>query len=341
MEVVRDAKLEPGESLLIVADQFEELFRYQRQAAAGNDPAEAASRAALFVSLLLQAAERFDCPVYVVLTMRSDFLGDCSQFPGLPEALSRSQYLIPRLTREQRREAIERPLHLAGIGISQPLTQQLLNDSSDEAALRGAGAVARGGMPDPLPVLQHGLMRICEYWKQAGAQGDLDLTHYDAVGGIKDALNQHAESIYEKLGAAGKVWAAKIFRCLTVTEAGRAVRRPTRLDRLYEIAGAASDVRPQRNRYGVAQLPRPRQFSSCVEFTGGIEARGSDRHSARKSHLEMATAARTGCVRKRSAPSGISTWSRMPAASAKEKSGLWRDPNARPCARDTAHRGLE
>ena len=86
VQVVRDAKLESGESLLIVADQFEELFRYQRQAVSGNDPAETASKAALFVSLLLQAAERFDCPVYVVLTMRSDFLGDCSQFSGLPEA---------------------------------------------------------------------------------------------------------------------------------------------------------------------------------------------------------------------------------------------------------------
>ena len=92
VDVVRGANLEPGESLLIVADQFEELFRYQRQTAAGNDAADAASAAALFVSLLLQATERFDCPVYVVLTMRSDFLGDCSQFAGLPEALSRSQH---------------------------------------------------------------------------------------------------------------------------------------------------------------------------------------------------------------------------------------------------------
>jgi len=242
VDVVRGANLEPGESLLIVADQFEELFRYQRQTAAGNDAADAASAAALFVSLLLQATERFDCPVYVVLTMRSDFLGDCSQFAGLPEALSRSQYLIPRLTREQRQQAIERPLQLAGIGITRPLVQRLLNDSSDEAALLGAGAIARGGMPDPLPVLQHALMRICENWKQAGDRGDLDLQRYAAVGGIQDALNQHADSIYDKLGASGQAWAAKIFRCLTATEAGRPVRRPTRLDRLYEIAGAATDA---------------------------------------------------------------------------------------------------
>ncbi len=242
VEVVRASKLDPGESLLIVADQFEELFRYQRQAAGGDSAAEAASKAALFVSLLLQAAERFDSRIYVVLTMRSDFLGDCSQFPGLPEALSHSQYLISRLNREQRQQAIERPLHLAGAGITTPLVEQLLNDSGDEAVT--PGAIARGGTPDPLPVLQHALMRTFGQWKAGGAQGDLDLSHYEAVGGIPDALNRHAESIYGKLAAAGQLWAEKIFRCLTSTESGRPVRRPTRLNRLYTIVGAVSDVRP-------------------------------------------------------------------------------------------------
>ena len=41
-----------------------------------------------------------------MLTMRSEFLGDCTQFPGLAEALNRSQYLIPRLTLDQRQAAL-------------------------------------------------------------------------------------------------------------------------------------------------------------------------------------------------------------------------------------------
>ncbi len=48
-------------------------------------------------------------PVYVVLTMRSDFLGDCAQFQGLPEAVNDGQYLIPRMTRDERRFAITGP----------------------------------------------------------------------------------------------------------------------------------------------------------------------------------------------------------------------------------------
>jgi hypothetical protein len=150
VETVRDAKLAREESLLAVADQFEEIFRYQRQMAGADEGAEAA----LLVNLLLTGAARPDAPIYVVLTMRSDFLGDCAHFPGLPEALSESQYLIPRLTREQRRQAIEEPLRLFGASMTPQLVEQLLNDSGDEISDPTVGAQYRGGAPDPLPVLQ-------------------------------------------------------------------------------------------------------------------------------------------------------------------------------------------
>ena len=99
-----------------------------------------------FVNLLLTAARRPDAPVYVVLTMRSDFLGDCAQFPGLPEALSESQYLIPRLAREQRRQAIVEPLRLFGATMTPQLIEQLLNDSGDEAR-RPRARRSRVGFP--------------------------------------------------------------------------------------------------------------------------------------------------------------------------------------------------
>ncbi len=59
-------------------------------------------------------AEQRSLPIYVVLTMRTDFLGDCDLFYGLPEALNRGRYLVPRMTREQLREAVECPALLLG-----------------------------------------------------------------------------------------------------------------------------------------------------------------------------------------------------------------------------------
>jgi hypothetical protein len=223
VDAVEDAGLAPGESVLVVVDQFEELFRYRRQAYRDDGGAEAA----LFVSMLLAAADQFGAPVYIVLTMRSDFLGECTEFPGLAETLSRSQYLIPRLTREQRRQAIEKPLRLAGAGIATRCLQQVLNDWGDEATT------------DPLPLLQHALARTFERWKESGGgQRDLDLADYEAAKGMQGALNAHAAAIFAALDDTGKLWAQKIFRALTATELGRRIRRPTRLERLYQIVGA-------------------------------------------------------------------------------------------------------
>ena len=220
VRVVERARLQAGESLLIVVDQFEELFRFRKE----SQSKDGGAQAALFVRSLLSAVETFGVPVYVAITMRSDYLGDCAQFTGLTEALNRGQYLVPRLTREQRRQAIEEPAAMAGLSIEPRLVQRFLNDAGDD--------------PDQLPVLAHALMRTFTAWKAGGANGPIDLEHYEQAGGIGAALDNHGNTILAGLGAAGELWAQKVFRCLTITENGRDVRRPARLSRIYEVTGA-------------------------------------------------------------------------------------------------------
>ena len=82
IDIREQAALEPGVNLLVVVDQFEELFRYRQVGNPGSRDAEKTADAAAFVNLLLEARERADLRIFVVLTMRSDFLGDCTQFPG-------------------------------------------------------------------------------------------------------------------------------------------------------------------------------------------------------------------------------------------------------------------
>lgn len=216
-EVVARAGLTKGESLLIIVDQFEELFRF-------DVTRDEEANAALFVSLLLAAAQQREAAVYVVLTMRSEFLGRCAEFNGLVEALNRSQYLVPRLTRDQRQEAVERPLKLFGISATPALVQQVLNDAGED--------------PDQLPVLQHVLVRSFREWKREGASGPLDLRHYLAVGEIAGALDRHGDEILAGLTEPQRATTEKLFRSLTVAQGGVALRRPRRIRQLHEIAGA-------------------------------------------------------------------------------------------------------
>ena len=77
VNLLREARLREHEKLLLVVDQFEELFRFRATQKGSLDEASA------FVKLLLEAARQRELSIYIVLTMRSDFLGDCAQFQGL------------------------------------------------------------------------------------------------------------------------------------------------------------------------------------------------------------------------------------------------------------------
>ncbi|NIP94954.1 MAG: ATP-binding protein, partial [Akkermansiaceae bacterium] len=82
VEAVQHSDLEKGTQVVVLVDQFEEIFRLSRRGLTTQDTAVS------FVRLLLEASKQREVPIYIVLTMRSDYLGDCSQFRGLAEAVN-------------------------------------------------------------------------------------------------------------------------------------------------------------------------------------------------------------------------------------------------------------
>ncbi|MEO8621236.1 MAG: hypothetical protein ABI625_09230, partial [bacterium] len=235
--------LGPNENLLLLVDQFEEVFAFRghtQDDAADADPARRKERAqrreeaADFVDLLLALSERRELPIYVVLTMRTDFLGDCDVFYGLPEAMNLSQYLIPRLSRQQLREAIEGPALLMRAGVAARLLDKLLNDLGDRF--------------DRLPVLQHALMRTWDAWERDGKIGPVDLQHFREAGELDGALSQDAQmALHEALTGPDAVSdpnvVTMIFKQLTDTDVSlRRVRRPVRLSELAAVAAVPVDT---------------------------------------------------------------------------------------------------
>ena len=228
--------------LLIVCDQFEEVFRYAEQGAA--------LEAALFVGLLLAsstayplAAQHISERIYVVITMRSDFLGDCAQFAGLAEAINQGLYLTPRLNSQQLRAAIEEPAFVCDGDIEPALVSQLLDDADTN--------------PDQLPLLQHSLMRL---WDLANPTNptpspmgegrervpQLTLNHYhqlanaheskhetDGLNFLSFILSNHADEVYNALSPRQQTLAEHLFRLLTAQDLEkRDTRRPQTLAKL-------------------------------------------------------------------------------------------------------------
>ena len=237
-----DGHLPADTNLLLLVDQFEELFRYQDYA--GREEAEA------FAALLLESARQAKVPIYVTLTMRSEYLGACALVDGLAEAISTGMVLIPRMMREQCRSAIVGPAALCGFKIADELTNRLLNDLAafapwdDRSTRDQLDRLARRA--DQLPLLQYCLNRM---WTRARDDAPdapivLTLADYERIGGLGGALNAHADEVLHGLGDDCRAVAKAVFRALTEgSAASDAVRRPTRFDELVAICGDEERVR--------------------------------------------------------------------------------------------------
>lgn len=154
-------------NLLVIVDQFEEFFTNPENFS-NETPSEDSQ---VVVNLALETARialKRNLPVYVVCTMRSDFIGQCVAFRGLPEYIGFSQFFVPRLKRKDFKQVIEEPAILSGNRISQRLIERIVYDLAEGV--------------DQLPVLQHALSQI---WL-AASQGseEMDLIHYAMVGGM-------------------------------------------------------------------------------------------------------------------------------------------------------------
>ena len=191
------------------------MFRYRERIAA--DEADA------FVSLLLASVGQTEVPIYVVLTMRSDYLGDCIVFHGLPEAVSNSQYLTPRLTRDELALAIGGPARVFGGQVEPRLLNRLINDFGTDS--------------DQLPLLQHALARLWIRCSVNSATPMLSVGDYEAIGGLAASLSLHGEEILNELTPEQRRIAEIMFRRLSGTEDHRRdVRSPAEIQEVAKIA---------------------------------------------------------------------------------------------------------
>jgi WD40 repeat protein/energy-coupling factor transporter ATP-binding protein EcfA2 len=249
---------------LVLVDQFEEIFRFADLRAEGNHDFVTASQhrdeATAFVRLLLNGVNSGEVPVHIVLTMRSDFIGECAHFQDLPEAVTHSQYLVPGLTRDQRAEAIRRPVEHAGGRIEPSLIQRALNDTTED--------------PDQLPILQHAMMRC---WQVSASRAveerrgapKLTLDDYVKIGGVVNALSFHANELLAELvhetrlsplSISVETIAKRIFQALTdVDQYGRVSRRPQRFEALVKCISSIepTDEANQAARLVVSRFAQP------------------------------------------------------------------------------------
>jgi len=241
-ETLRQARSQSRTALLLIVDQFEEIFRYRSY----PDPFGPIK----FVDSLTKALQNTGDGVYVVLTMRSDYLGDCARFADLAERINESSFLTPRLTREEQRMVIELPLRRFDAAIEAELVNVLLNEKVKDG--RDRQDPAEEG-PDKLPLMQHALQQLWEAatertkGEQEGALPRLMLKDFEQLakprpirtapnhrsgrsvigqieGPLQQILDNHCEEVYEsvvKSNEERRRVVERLFKSLTNRDRGK------------------------------------------------------------------------------------------------------------------------
>ncbi|MBP9927200.1 MAG: hypothetical protein KBF45_14560, partial [Cyclobacteriaceae bacterium] len=219
VELTRYLQSSKSDNVFFLIDQFEELFRYK-----DSDNEDFTNESIAYVNLLLNAVGQRDVPAYISLSMRSDFIGECASFHGLAQMINTSNYLVPQMTRDQKRLAIEGPVAVGGGRISQRLVKRLLSDIGDNQ--------------DQLPILQHALMRTWDYWVANREDSEpMDIRHYNAIGRIAQALSLHANEAYDELSTKEKEIAEALFKSLSEKSSETLeLRRPARVSEVALLA---------------------------------------------------------------------------------------------------------
>jgi tetratricopeptide (TPR) repeat protein len=163
--------------LLLVIDQFEEIFTQCRQ--------EEERRA--FIENLLQAADPNDMrPITILLTLRADFYAQLSIQDALRELVSQNQEFIGAMSRQELSRAILQPAALGNWKVQEGLVEVMLDDLGSE--------------PGALPLLSHALL---ETWKRRRGRV-MTLSGYIASGGVHGAIAQTAETVFRQRLTAGQ-----------------------------------------------------------------------------------------------------------------------------------------
>ncbi|MFD5148111.1 DNA-binding protein [Streptomyces sp. NPDC058401] len=192
-----------GETWLIV-DQFEELFTLC------TDPDERRE----FLEGLL-AARHPGSRIRVVLGVRADFYANFLAHPALAEAARAATLPVGPLTPDEMRGAIVRPAAAAGLTVERALTARLVEEVTRE--------------PGSLPLLSHALL---ETWRRRRGR-TLTLAGHEAAGGLRGALAQTAEEVYEALGPDRAPVARRLLlNLITPGDGAPDTRRPVPRDTL-------------------------------------------------------------------------------------------------------------
>jgi WD40 repeat protein/DNA-binding SARP family transcriptional activator len=219
--------LPPGSALLLVVDQFEELF---------TQTADDEARRRFLAGLTALAGDPH-APARVLVTLRADFLDHPLRYAEFGELLRNGMVAVAAPSEDELAEAIERPARRVGVRFEPGLVSQIVADVRDQ--------------PGALPLLQYALTELFA----ARTRDVLTLESYLATGGVVGALGRRAEDLYGRLRPSAQAACRHVFlRLVSADPDAQDTRRRVRRSELRQLELETGAVEEILARYGEHRL---------------------------------------------------------------------------------------
>ena len=179
LDMMVDVTGQADKPLLMVIDQFEELFTLTSNRDYQNN----------FLNQIIQVVRLGRTEFRLLLTMRSDFVPHALGFSKFGEVLEQAFCSLTAMTREELCRVIEEPAKRQGVSLQDGLVTTVLDDVFFDGG--------EEGILGRLPLLEFALTLL---WEK---QENLTLVHsaYEVIGKVKGALVLHAEQVFSKYTA--------------------------------------------------------------------------------------------------------------------------------------------
>jgi WD40 repeat protein/DNA-binding SARP family transcriptional activator len=193
----------PTESLLALKPRGRQTLVVDQAEEAITACADIEERARYFAALAAHVAGGGA----LVLSLRTDHLGDLTPYPDVARLVEDGLHLLGPMSEPDLRSAIEGPTRRAGLRLEPGLVDLLVREVEGE--------------PAALPLLSHVLL---ETWERREGP-TLTVDGYLATGGIRSAVSQTAEGLYDAMDSRQRArLRALLLRLVMPTEDGDPVR---------------------------------------------------------------------------------------------------------------------
>jgi formylglycine-generating enzyme required for sulfatase activity len=239
---LRERKGEAADmAFLLAIDQFEELFTFA-------DPNERRR----LDRMLAAALEDADCPLFVISTVRSDFLDRFAEdLPRLVAVRNRQgrPWTLAPIGDDALREVIEGPARLAGLDVGE-VKEAMVAEARDE--------------PGALPLVENALHFL---WEQR-AGNRLSGRLFSEQGGLAGILSRSADTLLSDLAAEQSAQALELlFQLVRVDPEGpRHARRRLPFAEAVELAGGGESGRALINRLAGVRALDPGKAEAPVRL---------------------------------------------------------------------------